>query len=220
MNDNNIRNVMGKENAGTISPATPVLDSSTGRRKSVAYTNDRIKEMILKAPFIETADEGDGDREPFASELSLWMRDVVVPDMRKEVLSESEKAAQQAVRVVQTEMESVLGRGSPEESSRALLAFRNEHNSVRTNQAKGKRGAGGGASTGVCVCGCEQAAGRLGLLWRGYVCVCEREGHDSGTHMRTAIFTSQRHHAAAAAALLLLLCSVSIASRRASQWPF
>jgi hypothetical protein len=59
---------MGKENAGTISPTSPILDS-TGRRKPVAYTNDRIKEMVLKAPFIETvekiggSDEGDGDRE-------------------------------------------------------------------------------------------------------------------------------------------------------------
>ena len=127
MNDNNIRNVMGKENAGTISPTSPILDS-TGRRKPVAYTNDRIKEMILKAPFIETvekiggSEEGDGDRESFASALSLWIRDVIVPDVRKEVLNESEKEAQQAVRVVQTEMKSVLavnkeilGRGSPEE---------------------------------------------------------------------------------------------------------
>ena len=127
MNDNNIRNVMGKENAGTISPTSPILDS-IGRRKSVAYTNDRIKEMILKAPFIETvekiggSDEGDGDRESFASALSLWITDVIVPDVRKEVLNESEKEAQQAVRVVQTEMKSVLavnkeilGRGSPEE---------------------------------------------------------------------------------------------------------
>ena len=127
MNDNNIRNVMGKENAGTISPTSPILDS-IGRRKSVAYTNDRIKEMILKAPFIETvekiggSDEGDGDRESFASALSLWITAVIVPDVRKEVLNESEKEAQQAVRVVQTEMKSVLavnkeilGRGSPEE---------------------------------------------------------------------------------------------------------
>jgi hypothetical protein len=38
---------MGKENAGTISPTSPILDS-IGRRKPVAYTNDRIKEMILK----------------------------------------------------------------------------------------------------------------------------------------------------------------------------
>jgi len=118
---------MGKENAGTISPTSPILDS-IGRRKSVAYTNDRIKEMILKAPFIETvekiggSDEGDGDRESFASALSLWITDVIVPDVRKEVLNESEKEAQQAVRVVQTEMKSVLavnkeilGRGSPEE---------------------------------------------------------------------------------------------------------
>jgi hypothetical protein len=44
-----------------------------------------------------------------------------VPDVRKEVLNESEKESQQAVRVVQTEMESalaankeILGRGSPE----------------------------------------------------------------------------------------------------------
>jgi hypothetical protein len=100
---------MGKENAGTISPTSPILDS-IGRRKSVAYTNDRIKEMILKAPFIETvekiggSDEGDGDRESFASALSLWITDVIVPDVRKEVLNESEKEAQQAVRVVQTEM--------------------------------------------------------------------------------------------------------------------
>ena len=43
-----------------------------------------------------------------------------MPDVRKEVLSESEKEAQQAVRVVQTEMGSVLavnkeilGKGSP-----------------------------------------------------------------------------------------------------------
>jgi hypothetical protein len=45
-------------------------------------------------------DDGDGDRESFASALSLWIRDVIVPDVRKEVLSESEKEAQQAVRVV------------------------------------------------------------------------------------------------------------------------
>ena len=56
MNDDDIRNVAGKENAGAISPTSPILDS-TGRRKSVACTNDRIKEMILKAPFIETVEK-------------------------------------------------------------------------------------------------------------------------------------------------------------------
>ena len=132
MNENNIRNVMGKENAGTISPTSPILES-IGRRKSVAYTDDKIKEMILNAPFIETvekiggSEEGDGDRESFASALSLWIRDVIVPEVRKEVLNESEKEAQQAVRLVQTEMESVLavnkeilGRGSPEECEKVF----------------------------------------------------------------------------------------------------
>jgi hypothetical protein len=81
MNNNNIRNFMGKENAGTASPTTTPVLGSIGRRKSVAYTNDRIKEMILKAPFIETveeiggSDEGDGDRESFASALSLPLID-------------------------------------------------------------------------------------------------------------------------------------------------
>jgi hypothetical protein len=65
---------VGKENAGTTPPTSPILDS-IGRRKSVAHTNDKTKEMILAAPFIETvekiggSDEGDGDRESFASAL-------------------------------------------------------------------------------------------------------------------------------------------------------
>jgi hypothetical protein len=48
--------------------------------------------MILKAPFIEAvekiggSDEGDRDRESFASALSLWIRDVIVPDVRKFLL--------------------------------------------------------------------------------------------------------------------------------------
>jgi hypothetical protein len=49
---------------------------------------------------------GHGDRESFASALALWIRDTIVPAVRKEALNESKKEAQEAVRVVQTEMES------------------------------------------------------------------------------------------------------------------
>ena len=132
MNVNNIRKVMGKENAGTISPSLPILDS-IDRRRSVTHTDDSIKEMIMRAPFIETvekiggSEEGDGDRESFASALALWIRETIVPAVRKEALNESEKEAQQAVRVVQTAMESVqavnkeiLGRGSPEECEKVF----------------------------------------------------------------------------------------------------
>ena len=73
------------------------------------------------------SEEGDGDRESFASALALWIRETIVPAVRKEALNESEKEAQQAVRVVQTEMESVqavnkeiLGRGSPEECEKVF----------------------------------------------------------------------------------------------------
>jgi hypothetical protein len=132
MNANNIRKVMGKENAGTISPSLPIL-GSIDRRRSVTHTDDSIKEMIMRAPFIETvekiggSEEGDGDRNSFASALALWIRETIVPAVRKEALNESEKEAQQAVRVVQTEMESVqavnkeiLGRGSPEECEKVF----------------------------------------------------------------------------------------------------
>jgi hypothetical protein len=52
MNSNNIRKVVGKENAGAISP-TPQILGSTDRRRSVAHTDDSTKEMIMRAPFIE-----------------------------------------------------------------------------------------------------------------------------------------------------------------------
>jgi hypothetical protein len=105
MNANNICKVMGEEKAGTIPPSLPILGSND-RRRSVSHTDDSIKEMISRAPFIGTvekiggSEEGDGDRESFAPALALWIRDTIVPSVRKEALNESEKEAQQAVRVV------------------------------------------------------------------------------------------------------------------------
>jgi hypothetical protein len=61
MNSNNIRKViMGKENAGTISP-TPQILGSIDRRRSVAHTDDSVKEMIMRAPFIETVEKIGGN---------------------------------------------------------------------------------------------------------------------------------------------------------------
>jgi hypothetical protein len=92
MNANKVRKVMCEENAGTISPVLPIL-GSIDRRRSVTHTDDSIKEMILKAPFIETAEkiggseEGDGDRGSFASALALWIRGTIVPSVRKEAVA-------------------------------------------------------------------------------------------------------------------------------------
>ena len=62
MNANNIRKVMGKENAGAISPSLPIL-GSIDRRRSVTHADDSVKEMIMRAPFIETVEKIGGSEE-------------------------------------------------------------------------------------------------------------------------------------------------------------
>ena len=123
MNANTIRNVMGEiADINGSTPSPPIL-AEVGRRNSIAYTNTTLPLLVTNAPWFVTA-EGvtDGDAQSLANAVALWLTTSIIPKVREEVLKESEKEAQDVVREVREEMESVkevnremLGHGSPED---------------------------------------------------------------------------------------------------------
>ena len=131
MNSNTIRNVMGvHRETGSLSVNSPPILDHLSRRKSIAYTDTTISDLIRNAPWIGTVEsvkEG-SSVDSLTSAIALWVTATIVPKVREEVIKESELEVQEALENVKNEMNSVkeanreiMGRGSPEECKELFI---------------------------------------------------------------------------------------------------
>ena len=149
MNSNTIRNVMGvHRETGSLSVNSPPILDHLSRRKSIAYTDTTISDLIRNALWIGTVEsvkEG-SSVDSLTSAIALWVTATIVPKVREEVIKESELEVQEALENVKNEMNSVkeanreiMGRGSPEEC-KELFIKRMERTRIRFEIGHSHRG--------------------------------------------------------------------------------